>query len=104
MIIDNQARIELPGGPAAPGQVFLTDDPATGAFPDDTRVYYSPWSQWLGFTAFWHREVDIDLRVIDPCGNAISPQDVPTASCAGATGFTIWSHSCSAPSNRLKKN
>jgi hypothetical protein len=86
VIVSNQGGLSVPATTGPGGGVFPTDDPATHAFQDDTRVYSAtPWQQ-LRVAAFWHQEVDVDLRVVDPCGNAISEQDVMTATCGAATG------------------
>jgi len=94
-VIDNQGRLLVPGDdPTGVPEVFLTDDPATSAFPDDTRVHPGGFARQLQVTAFWHRDVNVDLRVIDPCGNAISVQDAMSADCMGITGSLTGSWSC----------
>lgn len=101
-VISNQASIEHGGSPATPPTVTLTDDPATSAFPDDTRVIVPGFWQTVRAHAFWHRQVDIDLRMIDTCGNIVGEHDMSSATCSGATLDLFNRHSCRAPGDRYE--
>src|SRR6185295_2075280 len=66
-VMSNQAFVTSGQTPADPGQTWPTDDGATQAFEDDTRVFFVVPQRSIAVHAYWHANVDIDLRVIDPC-------------------------------------
>ena len=61
-------------------------------------MLHAAFTQQLLVQAFWHRSVDVDLVVTDPCGNLLSQRDLLTADCVGQTSRVTVSHSCAAPS------
>ncbi len=97
-MVDNQGTITVGTSPVGPGTTYRTDDPATGVFPDDTRVYMATFTQEMLISAFWHAQVDFDVRVTDPCGNVLGPGDLATAMCGGRPGNVRYTDSCAARS------
>jgi hypothetical protein len=68
---------------------ILTDDPATLAWPDSTDVAipsYGTTADMPLISIFWNQDVDIALRVGDPCGNLLGSQDASWAECNGFQG------------------
>lgn len=96
-VVDNQGSAGIPGS-AGGTPVTPTDDPVTRAFEDDTRVMIVTTDQRPHVRAMWHQHVDLDVRVVDPCGNAISSQDLPSATCGSQTINLAKRHSCAVPS------
>jgi hypothetical protein len=99
-VVSNRASIEFGASPIAMPQVVQTDDPATSMWGDDTRVLVPGFTQTFRAHAFWHRQVDFDLRVIDSCGNVIGEHDSLSAACGVNTMGMRAMHSCAAPNDR----
>ncbi|MEM7244445.1 MAG: hypothetical protein AAF533_03835 [Acidobacteriota bacterium] len=98
LIISNQAQWCLPSDGVTVGDCILTDDPSTRAPGDDTRTAYYGDFEFFDIACYWHGEVDIDLRVIDPCGNVFSERDGDSGTCGASSGWLQARHSCASPS------
>jgi hypothetical protein len=84
-VVRNQASVTYLTASGALLSTF-SDDPATHAVNDSTDLIGPhSWQMPLAVTAFWNQDVNIDLRVVDPCGNAIGPENLPTAECPAGT-------------------
>ena len=97
-MMDNQGWAEHGASPVGAGVVTDTDDSATTGWQDDTRVFIVRRNDKFTVHAFWHQDVDLDVQVIDTCGNVIGEHDMPFADCAGGRGQVRMTHSCTAPS------
>jgi hypothetical protein len=89
-VIRNKAAVT---GWSASG-LFLetsTDDPSTYAAFDSTDVMPAASMQPLQISIFWNQDVNVDLRVVDPCGNFVGPADLFSAECpAGQPGLSLF--------------
>lgn len=97
-MIDNQAVVMTAETLTDPLRMHLSDDGLTSAYGDDTRVLHASFVQQLVVHAFWHRYVDVDLMVTDPCGNVLGEREMLLATCSGQEGRVLTTHSCLAPS------
>jgi hypothetical protein len=68
-----------------------TEDPSTHAAFDSTDVIPVTGMEPLQVSIFWNQDVDVDLRVVDPCGNFVGPADSFSAECpTGQPGLSVF--------------
>ncbi|MEM7248377.1 MAG: hypothetical protein AAF533_23790 [Acidobacteriota bacterium] len=94
LIPGNQAVFRVPDGIDPLGALFPTDDPTTLAYRDDTRTAYWGDYQLHAVAAYWHADLDLDLVLVDPCGNTISVADSRIGDCDSSIGEVNEEHSC----------
>ncbi|MEM7248376.1 MAG: PPC domain-containing protein [Acidobacteriota bacterium] len=94
LIPSNQGLFRVPNELDPDGTVHLTDDPTTLAYQDDTRTAYWGFYGWFAISAYWHADMDLDLVILDPCGNLVSVADSRISDCDMNTGSINEEHSC----------